>query len=71
MLSGIPNLPLIITGWVTHPANLLYGGISMQAPWERPRVKRILELFGGRVVKIQAENKTQKEVKVDEAEIPR
>jgi hypothetical protein len=44
--------------------------MQQEAPWERPRVKRILELFGGRVVKIQTDNK-QKEAKVDEAEVPR
>jgi hypothetical protein len=40
-------------------------------PWEQPRVKRILELFGGRVTKIQTSSNTQKEAKIDEAEIPR
>lgn len=42
----------------------------MDAPWDKPRVKRVLELFGGRVVKINTNN-IRKEVKTDEAEIHR
>ena len=42
----------------------------MEKPWEKPRVKRILELFDGKVVKIDTGN-IHREVKVNEAEIPR
>lgn len=28
-------------------------GIQQQLPWEKPRVKRILELFGGRVYQVK------------------
>lgn len=39
-------------------------------PWERPRVKRIIELFRGRVFSIKKVNNVHKEVNVNE-EIPR
>jgi hypothetical protein len=38
-------------------------------PWEEPRIKRILELFGGRIVKITKCG--TKEVKANEADIQR
>ena len=43
----------------------------MDAPWDKPRVKRVLELFGGKVVKINTNNNIRKEVNTDEAEIHR
>lgn len=44
----------------------------MKAPWDKPRIKRVLELFGGRVVKINTNtNSIRREVKTDEAEIHR
>lgn len=39
-------------------------------PWEKPRIKRILELFRGRVFSIKKTNTVHKEVTKDE-EIPR
>lgn len=39
-------------------------------PWEKPRIKRILELFRGRIFSIKKTNTVHKEVTKDE-EIPR
>lgn len=39
-------------------------------PWEKPRIKRILELFRGRIFNIKKTNTVHKEVTKDE-EIPR
>lgn len=43
---------------------------SNDLPWERPRIKRIIELFRGKIFSIKKINSVHREVNKDE-EIPR